>query len=410
MVMMKLLNRIAAAANEVLMRFVALTAFLLMSCGVYIVNDIYYTNRTAFISYDLLQYRPSVDSAGEEQYGFTELKQINSDTVGWIELFDTHINYPVVQGHDNLEYLNKDIFGYNTLSGSIYLAAENSSGFDDWYNIVYGHHMDNGAMFGDIAKYLDPDFFTSHSDGILQTTDKNYRIRVIACIQTNAYEDIVYQIDGTEADKYPVLCDYIREHSVNMAELPENTDGVQLIGFSTCTDAVTDGRVVLFASVEPWDDAKDGSAAERMSQAKDHEEDIVKRTIRKARGHILNTEKWAFLNLACVLCTFLTFLPVGSVRRKLGQFRYARCTIAEPDTDPQVRRDLQGFLRKGRIGMIAELVFWLISAAVFLLPEDLGGRMTISDPWTGVMIAIAALALAMDFICLRYRGKKPEEP
>ena len=192
---MKQLESLAKALNALLMAFVAFASVIFLICGIYILNDIYYTNRTAFVSYDLLKYRPSPKSGTGEKQTFSELKRINSDTVGWLELFGTHINYPVVQGNDNLEYLNKDIFGYSTMSGSIYLASENDRSFGDRYNIIYGHHMNNGAMFGDIEKYLDPDFFASHSEGILQTAQGDYSVRVLACIKTNAYENIVYQIN-----------------------------------------------------------------------------------------------------------------------------------------------------------------------------------------------------------------------
>ena len=113
-----------------LMSAVAFLSFALMLCGVCVLNDIYYTNRSAFVSYDLLQYRPTPrDSQDGEPATLHKLKEINSDTVGWIELFDTHINYPVVQGKNDLEYLNKDIYGYSTMSGSIYLAANNQRNF-----------------------------------------------------------------------------------------------------------------------------------------------------------------------------------------------------------------------------------------------------------------------------------------
>lgn len=416
---MKWYEKTAKYANTILMVFVAFFAAALMICGLYVLNDIYYVNRTSFVSYDLLKYRP-IPTSKEETYTFSELKAINSDTVGWIEMFDTNINYPVVQGRNNLEYLNKDIFGYNTLSGAIYLAAENNSDFDDWYNIIYGHHMENGAMFSDIEKYLDPDFFRSHSEGILQTVNGDFSIKVLACIRTNAYENIVYQTQDDEANKYPQLCEYIKEHSAAHTDLPSSMENSMLLGLSTCTDATTDGRIVLFASVQPWNTATDGNAAERMALADDKDDEPLNL---KAKGHKLGGRKWSFLNLMCVLCTFLTLLPTWALKRKFGQFRYSEKKIKElkernkdnkqSESDIQKSEqfisDLDHFIKKGRIGLIAELLVLIISVAAFLLTEDLKGRMGIRDKWTGGMILIAAAALTIDFICLRYRGKRPDE-
>ena len=77
---MKWLNRFAVAANTLLMIFVAISAAIMLVSGLYVLNDIFYTNRTVFISYDLLQYRPKLQEEGKnEQYTFSELKEINSD-------------------------------------------------------------------------------------------------------------------------------------------------------------------------------------------------------------------------------------------------------------------------------------------------------------------------------------------
>ena len=436
--LMRFLNRIATAANSVLMAFVALIAAVMLISGLYVLNDIYYTNRTAFVSYDLLQYRPKPsDDSGEKLYAFNDLREINPDTVGWIEMFGTNINYPIMHGKDNLEYLNNDIFGYSTLTGSIYLAAENDNDFSNWYNLIYGHHMDNGAMFGDIEKYLDADYFNSHSEGILQTDSGDYLIQVFACIKTNAYEDVVYQIKDNVESKYPVLHDYIEKNAIVKKDIPEEKSDMQIIGMSTCSDAVTDGRIVLFASVQPWDSDKNGSASERMAANEPDDTSSISQML-TATGHKINRNKWSFLNLMCVLCSFLTLLPVWALRRKFGQMRYARNMIKtlenesdnqetgnedipppaenvpEGDADDdneneQVIDDLRHFLRKSRIGIILEILILLISVIAFLLTEDLTGRMGIRDKWTGLMILIAAVALTADFICLRYRGQRPEK-
>ena len=62
-----------------------------------------------------------------------------------------------------------------------------------------------------------------------------------------------------------------------------------------------------------------------------------------------------------------------------------------------------------KAGILLEAVIFGVSAAVFLLTEDLTGRMGIRDRWTGLMILIAAAALLADIICLRYRGRRPDE-
>ena len=182
---MKILNHIAGFANHLLRIVTGLLAAVMLIYGLYVLYDICYTGENAFVSEDLLQYRPKIVSKDEKPEGeasLDALTALNPDTVGWLEVFGTHINYPVVHGDNDLEYINKDIYGNSTVTGSIYLAADNAGSFGDWYNVIYGHHMDNGAMFGDIDKYLDPEYFKSHSKGILQTSEGSWEVTIFACV------------------------------------------------------------------------------------------------------------------------------------------------------------------------------------------------------------------------------------
>ena len=101
--------------------------------------------------------------------------KLNKDVVGWITIFDTHISYPVVQGKDNQEYLNKDVFGKFSFSGSIFLDYRNACDFTDSYSIIYGHHMEYGAMFGDVVEFKNDDYFQEHKTGALFLLDDTYK-------------------------------------------------------------------------------------------------------------------------------------------------------------------------------------------------------------------------------------------
>ncbi len=417
---MKTAYRLAAAANRLLLTAAGLLAALLAVYGIYVLYDIFYTNENAFVSYDLLQYRPvlNVTDAPQEKESFAALRQINPDTVGWIELFGTNINYPVVQGRDDLEYLNKDIYGNTAMTGSIYLAAENSSDFNDWYNLIYGHHMENGAMFGDIDKFLDQDYFDTHRQGVLQTPDAVYDISVFACVSTDSYEGTVYRLDPDAEHAYPALRTYIAEHAAQQTDLPDMPDeNMRLLGLSTCSDAVTNGRIVLFAgavrrdpAAAPPEQAADGSAAEQVTPA--HE---TPRML-KAVGHLSDSSHWALLNLICLLLTFLTLLPLFALRRKYRQLPYAqkheRALTESGKHDLHtnaVLHSLRTFIRRFRIGTLSEVFLLTLSAIVFLQTENMTKPMVLRDGTTGLMILIEAAALLIDYLCFRYRGEKPDD-
>jgi len=400
---LKKLCQIAEMANHILMSLLMMGALLIFLYSAYVLYDIFYINQNAFVSRDLLQYRPvPADTEENALNGFETLLRLNPDTVGWISIDGTNINYPVMQGKNDLEYSNKDIYGNSSLTGSIYLASENDRGFHDWYHLIYGHHMDNGAMFGDIDKYQDADFFYSHQKGLLQTPQGDYEIKIFACILTDSYQEIIYHVASKDISVYPELMHYIQEHSVNYDDkYAESAEKANLLALSTCSDANTNGRIVLFADIVPAE----------ISVAVPED---TKKTVLKAEGHPSDETHWAFLNLLCVLLTFLIFLPVTHIRKKYRQIPESRKkadALKHQDTDYEqhLQKDLKRFIRFMYAGMIFEIILFLISVIVFLLTESLTRPVVISDRFTGIMLMICALALSADILCFRYWGTSAEE-
>jgi len=90
-------------------------------------------------------YKPSAVNEGKS---FKELQQINPDVIAWLTVYGTNIDYPMTQGRDNMQYINTNVEGQYSLSGSLFLDCCDSSDFSDFNSIVYGHHMEKKAMFG----------------------------------------------------------------------------------------------------------------------------------------------------------------------------------------------------------------------------------------------------------------------
>ncbi len=251
---MKISYKIARAANKLLLALTVLLALVLFVYSLYVLYDVLYTEKNAFVSYDLLQYKPAAAEAEETdpESGFHDLLELNGDAVGWITIYDTNIDYPIVQGRNDLEYSAKDIYGNSSLTGSIYLSCENRKNFHDWYNLVYGHHMENGAMFGGIDYYRNEDYFRSHQKGMLRTPDGNYQLTVFACVVTDSYDGTVYTVADKDISQYPELMRFIRENSVSYdtaCQKDTADESVKLVALSTCEDASTNGRIVLFADL-----------------------------------------------------------------------------------------------------------------------------------------------------------------
>lgn len=111
---------------------------------------------------------------------FTELKEINSDVVGWIVIEGTQINYPIVQGKNNDYYLNHSFDKKWNSLGSIFMDYKSSKDYSDYNTFIYGHHTKNGSMFGEIYKYMDYEFYLEHPSFIIYTPNGNYTIEIIS--------------------------------------------------------------------------------------------------------------------------------------------------------------------------------------------------------------------------------------
>ena len=242
---MKVAVRIAQAGNQILNIIVMGIILFLFLYGGYSLWDTYMSAKSAFLSDDLLSYKPQPGEG--ENPSLEDLMAINKDVAGWITIDDTHIDYPVVQGKDDMEYINKDVYGEFSLSGSIFLSCMNKKDFSDNYNLVYGHHMANGGMFGDVVEYTDISYFEKHMEGWLYLADATYQIQMFACVETDAYDSMIYGC-GADTDLNKLLS-YIEEHAVVYKNMTTDRPA-QVIGLSTCADARTNGRVIVFGRLE----------------------------------------------------------------------------------------------------------------------------------------------------------------
>ena len=162
----------------------------------------------------------------------------------WIKIKGTNIDYPVVQGKDDMEYVNKNVYGEFELSGSIFLSCLNKDDFSDPYNLLYGHHMKNGGMFADVVDFTNKKYFDNHKTGTLYLPEHTWKIRFFACMKVSASDAKMYHPDGYRRENLKDLLEYIKEHATQYREC-DVSEADSLIALSTCSEAETNGRVIL---------------------------------------------------------------------------------------------------------------------------------------------------------------------
>lgn len=240
--------KMARAGNRFLSLAVTIMILVMLLYGGYSLWDTYMTYQGAFASGDLLKFKPASDGEETANPTLEELQAINPDVRGWLTIDDTHIDYPVVQGQTDMDYINKDVYGEFSLSGSIFLSCLNSPDFSDSYTLLYGHHMDNGGMFGDVVEFVKEDYFEAHTAGTLYLTGSTWRITLFACVEADAYDGTIYNVTA-HADGNEKLLQYIQEKAVQYREIGVTAQD-SIIGLSTCAEAATNGRVILFGRLE----------------------------------------------------------------------------------------------------------------------------------------------------------------
>ena len=236
------------AGNGLVSALAGLLAVVLILYSGYVLYDSFATEYGAYSdNQDLLKYKPVVMANGKAAEGAEDLSAVNADYRAWLTVDNTQIDYPVVQGRDDLFYASHDAYGGPSLSGAIYLAAANSPNFRDSYSVVYGHHMDNGAMFGSLDRFRDSGYFHEHQTGTVITKDNVYTLTLFAVATTDAYENQVYSVGDRAREVISFLTGDRRGDAgigtnVLIYDREAAAGAVKVVALSTCADANTNGR------------------------------------------------------------------------------------------------------------------------------------------------------------------------
>jgi len=194
------------------------------------------------------RYRPTGEDGG---MSFLSLQEMNQDVFAWLTVFGTNIDYPVVQGRDNWQYINTNVHGRHSLGGAIFLCASNCRSFSDFNNIVHGHNMANRVMFGEINYFNNAAFFNSRRYGSLFFDGREHGIEFFAFIHVDAHDLRIYRTRfGSDAEKQAhidhILNIAIHTHPDIAATITTNC---RLIMLNTCAPNVTHMRDVLIGVI-----------------------------------------------------------------------------------------------------------------------------------------------------------------
>ena len=391
--------KILKFANTILSAVATVISMSIMAFAGYMIYENTSIQQTAYGTQNL-QYKPQEEG---DSVSVADLLDNIPDAVGWITMDDTHIDYPVVQGQDDLFYASHDVNKDQSLTGAIYMQAKNKGDFSQSYNLLYGHHMDNGAMFGDLTKYLKSDYFNSHLTGKLTTSSKVYDITVISVIKTDAYEDSVYGITSLDWDGYRnniLGNDNIQVVNTN----PKVKDADKFLVLSTCEGGATNGRVLLICKLTPAKQhidptptptqAPSPTSAGGATPVPTRPDSKTTPTPTPRGGAVTRTgdkspygNGWALLNLCCLILTVIAVMPyiLNSRDNKSGKKKV---------------RDY--------VGPVLNIALAILAVLIFIIFENMRQPMIFNDQYTPLMMVILGIAVATEEFASRRKKKNKE--
>lgn len=194
-----------------------------------------------------------VEGLSEASIDWDALLAVNGDTVAWLYVPNTNINYPVVRGSDNEYYLTHDFDGaqgWLANYGAVFMDYRNAPDWSDQSYFLYGHHMNDGSMFADVAGLMSQERFDECRILYLLTPSGNFKLRTFAMVHVPADDPLVQMGYDSPEDMASYVQDKIDRSVVNPGDVPEASKIMKTFALSTCDNLYSDGRYVLYAYIE----------------------------------------------------------------------------------------------------------------------------------------------------------------
>lgn len=173
------------------------------------------------------------------------LQELNSDIVGWIYIPGTHVDYPILIGESDTEYLYKSSTGAANKLGSIFAFTDTSRSLEDAHTVLYGHNMASRQMFGDLSDYQSRSYRNSYPYVYIYTPYRALQCTVYAsytCKMTDPVYTVGFSFDSEAYKAWIQETINRRDYDCGIAP----TGSEQVFTLSTCTDVgvVSDRYVV----------------------------------------------------------------------------------------------------------------------------------------------------------------------
>ena len=186
----------------------------------------------------------------EDNIDMQSLYKLNNDIIAWLKIEDTQINYPVMQTKDRPNYyLRKDFYKNYSIWGTPYL-AENCDIKNSENLIIYGHHIKNNKMFGELENYKRKDYYENHKIIKLYTLEEESKYEIISVFKTAVYNSKGFRYyEYTNFKNEEQFYTFVNEcKRLSFFDTKQEVKlGDKFLTLSTCEYSQKNGRLVIVA-------------------------------------------------------------------------------------------------------------------------------------------------------------------
>ena len=231
------------------------TVFLFIICLTGVIYSSYHlitwklnVDKNAKIKEDIKNSIKVKKEEEEEKYvlDFVKLKEQNPDTVAYIKVPNTNIDYIVVRGLDNSYYLKHNFYKEYNIAGWIFSDYKNRFDGTDKNIVIFGHDTKDGSMFETLKNTLKEEWYTNIvNHNIILVTEQDTYLYQVFSNYVIVPEDYYINTEFYSVEEYHSFLNEIKSRSIYDYGVEVNGND-SLLTLSTCTDGGAK-RVVLHA-------------------------------------------------------------------------------------------------------------------------------------------------------------------
>ena len=164
---------------------------------------------------------------------FAGMRAVNEDVIGWIQILDSPVDYPLLDADDNKYYLSHTYDRQWSSYGSIFLEPRNNPDLSEKHLVVYGHNMVNESMFGSLLEYKKQEYADTHPEITICMTDRDLTYRVFSAYTAHV-DSAAYRMSFGDDASFMEMTEQMKANSVIATDIMPTAED-QVLTLSTCT-------------------------------------------------------------------------------------------------------------------------------------------------------------------------------